>query len=316
MGYKNSEKPEILFSVIIPTYNYADTLPRAIKSVLLQAGDDFDLLVVDDGSTDNTTTVVQAMMEEGGGNFRYIKRNNVGPAATRNFGISETKGKYLIFLDADDELTPNALMHYRRMLDNELSIGMLAGGHISKNQHGKTKIHPMGAIVDKPKERLKAYLLDKSLALSNGAVAISRDVFDAYRYPEQFRASEDVSMFAFVLANFKVISINAALAVIYKHDDSLRHNVTHATAAGLLIVDEVFDSQRMPSEVQVLKTEFLAQRCLSLFRTLFLAGEYNEARRFYHQAIRTKPAVIFRTLYLGKYLRSWVSLKSLLYSKG
>lgn len=136
-------------------------------------------------------------------------------------------------------------------------------------------------------------------------MAISRDVFAVYRYPEQFRASEDISMFAFILANFTVVPINAPLAVINKHDNSLRHSVTHATAASLLIVDEVFDSQRMPEELQSLKSEFLVQRCLSLFRTLFLAGDYNEARVFYHQAVCIKPSIIFHTTYTKKYIRSW-----------
>lgn len=293
----------LLFSIVIPSYNYAERLPRAIKSVLSQQGDDFDLLVIDDGSTDNTADVVRGMLDKQSDIFRFIQRNNAGLAATRNFGIDETKGQYLIFLDADDEMMPNALKHYRNRLNSNEVIGMLAGGHISKSQFGQTKNHPVGLIADEPKQRLKAYLLDKSLAFSNGAVAISRGVFDSYRYPEQFRASEDISMFAFILANFLIVAIDAPLAIINKHDDSLRHNVTHVAAAGLLVVDEVFDPQRMPKKLQVLKADFLAQRCLSLFRTLFLAGKYREARSFYHQAIRAKPAVIFKMSYLVKYLK-------------
>jgi len=302
---EDSKKTEPLFSIVIPSYNYAETVTRAIKSVLSQQGDDFDLLVIDDGSTDNTGEVVQSLLGEEGSVFRFIQRKNAGLAATRNLGVDETKGRYLIFLDADDEMTSDALTHYRSQLSNNLSIGMLAGGHIAKSPSGRKKEHPMAFIAEESKERLKAYLLDKSLALSNGAVAIARDVFDSYRYPEQFRASEDISMFAFILANFTVVPINAPLAIIYKHDDSLRHNVTHAVAGGLLVVDEVFDPHRMPEELQVLKAEFLAQRCLSLFRTLFLAGKYREARVFYHQAIRTKPAALLHPSYLIKYIRSW-----------
>lgn len=299
------KKTNHLFSIVIPTYNYAEKVPRAIKSVLAQQGDDFDLLVIDDGSTDNTADVVQALLDEEGAVFRFIQRKNSGPAATRNFGVDETKGQYLIFLDADDEMSPGALSHYRCELSKHQDIGMLAGGHLSKSPSGREKEHPIAFIPGTPKEKLKAYLLDKSFALCNGAVAISREVFDRYRYPEQLRASEDMSMFAFILANFTVVRIDALLAIIHKHHDSLRHNTTHATAAGLLVVDEVFDPQRMPESLQVLKVEYLAQRCLSLFRTLFIAGKYREARVFYHRAVCTKPVVVFNTSYLTKYIRSW-----------
>ncbi len=305
MSAKASEKQKPLFSVVIPSYNYAGTLPRAINSVLSQSGDDFDLLVIDDGSTDDTADVVGKVFGEDNVSFRFIQRENSGLAATRNFGVDETEGRYLIFLDADDEMSPNALNHYRHALGNQYSIGMLAGGHTSKSPSGKVNEHAIALLPSQTEDRLRAYLLDKSLAFSNGAVAISREVFSGYRYPEQFRASEDIPMFAFILANFPVVTLSESLAIIYKHDDSLRHNVTHASAAGLLIVDEVFDPQRIPSRLQGLKIEFLAQRSLSLFRTLFIAGQRGEARAYYHKAIRTKPAAIFRLSYFIKYIRSW-----------
>lgn len=294
-----------LFSIIIPSYNYEGSIAKAIKSVLEQQGDDFDLLVIDDGSTDNTAYVVQEILAKEGEVFRFIKQNNAGAAATRNRGIDETKGQYLIFLDADDEMSPNALREYRNHLSKDLIIGMLAGGHLSKSSLGHLKEHAMGHLPDDSKKKLRAYLLDKTLSLSNGAVAISRKIFECYRYPENFRASEDISMFAFILANFKVVPINAPLAIINKHNDSLRHNATHAIKAGLSVVDEVFSPQRIPEELQVLKKDYIAQRCLSLFRTLYLAGKITEARAYFHRAIMIKPLIIFNRSYVLKYIRSW-----------
>ncbi|ORU90284.1 MAG: hypothetical protein A6F71_04785 [Cycloclasticus sp. symbiont of Poecilosclerida sp. M] len=262
------------------------------------------MLVVDDGSTDDSANIVRGILSKQKG-FRFVQHKNSGPAATRNRGIDKTQGRYLIFLDADDEMMPQALEHYRCALDSNEIIGMLAGGHISKTPLGDKKESTMPAIPKSAEARLKAYLLDKSLALSNGAVAISREVFDAYRYPEQFRASEGISMFAFILANFEVLRIKEPLAVIYKHNDSLRHNVTDASAAGLLVVDEVFGLARIPAQFQHLKIKFMAQRSLSLFRTLFIAGNVKEARTFYHRAVRFNPLVIFRASYFIQYLRSW-----------
>lgn len=296
------------FSIIIPAYNYAHSIERAITSVLNQDGNDWTLLVIDDGSSDNTGKVVREIQKNQGMDFRFIQRPNSGPAATRNTGIDKSTGRYLIFLDADDEMLPRALQYYRQQLADGVSIGMLVGGHLAKNACGREKAISVGVIATEPKQRLKNYLLDKSMALSNGAVAISRDVFDKYRYPEKFRTSEDISMFAFILANYSVASIDLPLAVIHKHADSLRHNADYAVASGLLVVDEVFDPQRIPKKCQTLKSVFMAQRCLSLFRTLFLASQYNEARTFYHKAVRIKPLTLFRMPYLVKYIKSYFKL--------
>ncbi|KAF3982296.1 MAG: glycosyltransferase family 2 protein [Methylococcales symbiont of Hymedesmia sp. n. MRB-2018] len=296
-----------LLSIIIPCYNYADTLTRAINSVLLQVADDVEFLVIDDGSTDNTATVVADILANHTQRaFRFIQHENKGLAATRNVGVDETKGEYLIFLDADDEMMPDALKHYRKAIKSGQSIGMVAGGHFSKKPSGQVKEHPLLDIPDTAEARLRGYLLNKSLTFSNSAVAIAREVFDGYRYPEQFRASEDISMFVFILVNFTVHVVNEPLAIMHRHDNSLRHNPVHAIEVGLSMVDEVFDPKRVPASLQGLKQKFITQRSLSLFRTLFLAGEYRKAQSFYHQAIQTNPEALFRMSYFIKYVRSWL----------
>jgi len=292
----------ILFSIVIPCYNYEATIKRAISSVLLQSGHDFELLVIDDGSTDSSLEVIKRMCDD---NVRFLSKENGGLASTRNRGIDETTGKYLIFLDADDEMAPNALSFYRENLVNA-DVGMLAGGHISKKATGEERVCNISLQKHEGTAKLRAYLLDKTLAFSNGAVAISRRVFDVYRYPESFRSNEDVSMFAFILVNFEVKRIQHPLAIIHKHADSLRHNVEYEIASGVSVVDEVFDTRRIPNEFQCLKGEYLAQRCLSIFRTLFLAGDYSQAREYYYKATITKPAAIFRMSYLLKFIRSFL----------
>jgi glycosyltransferase involved in cell wall biosynthesis len=88
--------PEV--SVIIPSYNSARYLADALDSVLNQTFRDFEVLVIDDGSTDDTNAVVGRYGEA----VRYIYQRNSGVAAARNRGISESCGRYIGFLDADD----------------------------------------------------------------------------------------------------------------------------------------------------------------------------------------------------------------------
>ena len=101
----NTPAPEAgLVSIIIPCYNQADFLPEAIKSALEQTYTNREVLVVDDGSTDSTPQVATAYA-----GVRYFRQENSGVSAARNAGITQSRGEYLVFLDADDRLLPKAL---------------------------------------------------------------------------------------------------------------------------------------------------------------------------------------------------------------
>src|SRR5712691_8562245 len=93
-----------LVSVVIPCYNQARLLHEAIESALAQTYANREIIVVDDGSTDNTTEVARRYST-----VRYFYQANAGPSAARNAGVEKSLGEYLVFLDADDRLLPNAL---------------------------------------------------------------------------------------------------------------------------------------------------------------------------------------------------------------
>lgn len=94
-------------SVIIPAYNRADVIRRAIDSVLSQTFEDMEIIVIDDGSTDNTQEVVHTIHDE---RIRYIRcETNRGSGAARNEGLRVAKGKYIAFLDSDDEWLPQKI---------------------------------------------------------------------------------------------------------------------------------------------------------------------------------------------------------------
>ena len=97
-----------LVSVILPTYNRADTIRRAIESVRNQTLQDWELLVVDDGSTDDTADVIAARYA-GEPRLKLIRQENQGVSAARNTGLRASSGKYLAFIDSDDEFLPHHL---------------------------------------------------------------------------------------------------------------------------------------------------------------------------------------------------------------
>ena len=100
-------KTNPLVSVIIPTYNRADLVRRAIGSVLAQSYANFEVIVIDNASSDKTAEVVDSIVDA---RLKFIRHDvNKGPAASRNTGLRNSRGDYITFLDSDDEWLPQKL---------------------------------------------------------------------------------------------------------------------------------------------------------------------------------------------------------------
>ncbi|MGI2027309.1 glycosyltransferase family 2 protein [Endozoicomonas acroporae] len=300
------------FSIVIPVYNYAHSLARAVDSVLVQGGDDYEVLVVNDGSTDNTDMVLNALHQKYHDRFHSVSRSNHGLAATRNYGIDHTSGEWLIFLDSDDELAPDALATLRSTIKKSPKVRMVVGGHISVAEDGSSCYRGVKAAKNNgstPEELFIGYLLKKTVSPSNGATAMHREIFNRVRYPEEFRNSEDIPVFAYAFASFPCAFVDKPVNRIYKHDDSLRHNTAYAHAIGTQLVDAVFNDSVISEQLLKYRKSFAAQRCLSLFRTLQMAGEIDDALYYYREAIKNDWQVMFKLSYTRKALRCLIGKK-------
>jgi GT2 family glycosyltransferase len=148
-----------LVSVVIPTFNRAYCLPRAIDSVLNQTHPHVEAIVIDDGSTDDTTAVVSARYG-GDRRVRYHKQANTGISGARNAGLARVSGDYVALLDSDDEWLPWKL---------ELQVACLrAHPELGMTWTDMLAVDPEGKVMD------RAYL---------------RSMYDAYRW---FARSEDL----------------------------------------------------------------------------------------------------------------------------
>lgn len=130
-------KNEPLISIIIPTYNRADLLPRSIESVLNQTYKNFELIIVDDKSTDESLKVIKKYLNEDK-RIKLIKHSkNLGGSIARNTGIKESKGKYVAFQDSDDEWLPEKLeLQVKKILKNK-EIDVVSCGVVYHDQAGK-----------------------------------------------------------------------------------------------------------------------------------------------------------------------------------
>ena len=123
-------RPDI--SVIIPAYNAATSLPRAIESVLDQTWPAREIIVVDDGSTDGTTEIAYQYAPR----VRVVKQPNSGPSIARNHGVEVAQAEWIAFLDADDWYYPHRLESHARMIEKDSSLDFLVGSFDYRTLHG------------------------------------------------------------------------------------------------------------------------------------------------------------------------------------
>lgn len=112
-----------LVSIIIPAYNSSSFIPETLKCVIDQTYDHLECLIIDDGSTDNLKAVVKPFLEKYPF-IKYIYQENKGLSSARNMGFSNTGGKYIQFLDADDLILPNKIKEQVSILENNSEIGV------------------------------------------------------------------------------------------------------------------------------------------------------------------------------------------------
>lgn len=125
---------KIIYSIVIPLYNKADTVERAIRSALNQTVQDFEIVVVNDGSTDNSVKIVESIKDS---RIHLIQQENKGVSGARNRGIAEAQHELIAFLDADDEWLPAFLETIRRMVDRYPDCGLYATRYFLRSKSGK-----------------------------------------------------------------------------------------------------------------------------------------------------------------------------------
>jgi len=128
-GYQKMTTPTI--SVVMPVYNRADLLPRAINSILNQTYKDFELIIVDDASTDSSAIIAQQYAQKDG-RIKLLKNDkNKGIAYSRNKGMDKAKGKYIAIMDSDDQSLPFRLEKSLKVLEENPKYVALSGGTIN-----------------------------------------------------------------------------------------------------------------------------------------------------------------------------------------
>lgn len=110
------------FSIIIPAYNAEAYLSRCLDSILSQSCTDYEVIVINDGSTDGTAVLLEQEVATHN-NLHVITQSNCGMATARNRGLQEATGEYILFVDSDDRLCPDALASLTTHINGEDIVG-------------------------------------------------------------------------------------------------------------------------------------------------------------------------------------------------
>lgn len=148
-----------LVSVIIPVYNAAQTLQRAVNSVLLGSYANVEIILVNDGSTDDSLTICKTLARQHR-QIKVLSQENGGASSARNLGLQQATGKYICFLDADDQVEPEFIVTLVRMI-RKRGVALAGVGKWRRRDQAKkiSQLYARPLREQEPKESLSEYVL-------------------------------------------------------------------------------------------------------------------------------------------------------------
>lgn len=205
---------ESLVSVIIPCYNQGRFLVQAIESIRAQSNTDKEIIVVDDGSTDDTPTIAADFKD-----VRCLSTKNRGLAVARNTGLEASKGSYIVFLDADDKLLPNALEDLLHSLTSDINYAFVYGHVKLIAQDGSTIATPQQVGID---ANHYLELLRHNFIWTTGAVMYRRNVLESVGgFNPSLSGSADFDLNARIARLFPVCCCRSTVLEYRSHDESM-----------------------------------------------------------------------------------------------
>lgn len=216
----------IHFSVIMPLYNKAPYVRKAVESVVGQTCRDWELVVVDDGSSDGSGEVVAGVADA---RIRIIRQENAGVGTARNRGVAESSAPYICFLDADDWWEPTFLEEMEGLITRYPDAGIYGTGYyIVKN--GKKRVAPIGVEEGFSEGEInycRVYAKTLCMPLTSITVAMPRTVFDeAGGFPTSIKLGEDFLLWVHIALKHKVALLNKPLSN-YNQDVDVTFRGTH-----------------------------------------------------------------------------------------
>lgn len=216
------------FSVVIPLYNKAPYVKKALGSVFNQTFRDFELIVVDDGSTDDSLNVAKGVLEGSGIDQQLIHRENAGVSTARNSGVAVSHGDYVCFLDADDWWAPNFLERMDWLIKEYPDAGIYGTNYyiISRGRQRVALHIPSTGYINYCDCYRKL-----QMPLTSISVAIPHEVFQELGgFKPHLKLGEDFDLWIRIALSKKVAYLDEPLACYYQDSNPVWRGTGHLTA--------------------------------------------------------------------------------------
>ncbi|HEY8333386.1 MAG TPA: glycosyltransferase [Tardiphaga sp.] len=298
-----------LVSVVIPTYNRAGIVVRAIESACAQVYENIEIIVVDDGSTDNTTSVLAPY----GDKIRYLYQENGGVSSARNAGMAVAKGTWLAFLDSDDEWHPSYLKRQIENVSDSQMAMQMTNCRFIREDGSYDSYFSMNGIMDTGVGKVEypfTFVLDHWGFQIGSIIFLLRAVeAAAVRFNERLRLSEDLDFIARVSLQGSLGIVNEELVYQFRRSETTDHLSKALSADPLKAVETeigVYEGFRTlnlnPSEVRSLNRK-LSGKIRARGNLLRGMGKMKEARRCYFHAMKIDLSLRSFGKYAGSLLR-------------
>jgi glycosyltransferase involved in cell wall biosynthesis len=222
--YENSEA---LVSVIIPCYNQAHFLEEAVESVVHQSWPFVEIIVVDDGSTDATRLIATKFNK-----VKYIYQENKGVSRARNTGIKNSSGQFLVFLDSDDWLYPDAIATNIQYLLEKPYLAFVSGSYDFVNAESQLINETFNPI--EANHYIK--LLEGNYIGSPAAVMYQRWVFDHHEFDCTVDVCADYDIYLNIARNYPIFHQTKKVAAYRKHSLNMSSNIASMLSTALVVL--------------------------------------------------------------------------------
>jgi len=236
-------------SVIIPTYNRAALLDRALESVIQQTYRDWEIVLVDDGSTDDTPSVVAPYARSLGDRLKYVRQPNCGASAARNHGIDIARGRFIAFLDSDDAFAPTKLARQLELFGRRPELGLVFSDYLCVDHTAETRVSAFDEYLPAARSIRRTDLGDRlhvchddlfSALLRNYLIAtivglVRRDVLtDQVRFAERISYAEEWLFYLQVTRRCRAGFVDEPLSVHHFVTGSLARTDRRRNVVGLV----------------------------------------------------------------------------------
>jgi glycosyltransferase involved in cell wall biosynthesis len=302
-----------MFSVIIPTYNRASFVTKAVDSVLRQSFNDYEILVVDDGSTDTTTQA----LEQYGTRITVIHQANSGVSAARNLGIVNANGKWIAFLDSDDEWKENYLARQLEHIRSNPNVIAFITNAINIHPGGVSHTHFQNTMLKRfgvrtfvrIKRPFRAIMNDSHWFLQS--MVVRRDVLlRTGLFDTTLTIAEDLDVIARLALEGEFGFNKEVLVQIYRRTEPISNLASaRGSVQACKFFGKVFESLRRDRRLRFVERLALAKVSSAnqreLGNVLLAQANAQQARAYYKHALTTYPSL--RSLI--KYLVSLMSYR-------